>query len=212
MNTAVRNTLKWLHAAPFSSRFRSLARAENRSTGRISRASFHLQICGALLLCAPTIGRCETGASSFSPNLLVDLARLGSAGLAALFIYLAYKLLRDNKNATLFLIVSSLFCVATLGVELIHYIFPNQVGLFVFPSHFRSSIPPPIVMENHAPKTLTSGQGVLTCQPNASVSVDIGDLVNALEQSELLVLRTAAPNINHPNSEFGPDADAGSKP
>ena len=207
MTISVKHRLSMNNGQEFAESRRLAPRDDSRAAGATNCARV-----GFILMSVPTFAYCQGGAAEVFPNLLLDLARLGSAGLAALFIYLAYRLLKDNKKATLFLIVSVIFCIATLSVELVRYISPNQVGLAVFPGHFPTSIPQPLVMENRAPKTLTSGQGVVMCQPNAFISVDISDLVNALQQSEALVLRATAPNTNHATSEFGPDVTAGGRP
>jgi hypothetical protein len=145
-------------------------------------------------------------------STVVDLARLGAIGLAAIGMLLGFYLLNNGKNATAYLIMSSVFFLAALGVEAAKYFMPNQVFLAVSPSSFPNDLPPPLLMNNDAAMVLNKGKGFFVCQPNHTVSFDVQNLVDKFHDAQSHFVSAVATNVGKPDSDFGPDTDAGSRP
>ena len=160
------------------------------------------------------IGCCQAGDSSSDPssNMIVTLVRAGALGFGAVGMWLGYRLISNGRNATLFIATSTLCFFAALAVEAAKFFFPNQVFIAVSPRSFPVSLPPPLLMNNETTIVLTQGKGFLLCQPGRTVSFDVQDLVDKYREAQSHFGAAVATNINTPNSDFGPDTEAGRKP
>ena len=175
---------------------------------------FAITSVAAICMFFACFGTCQAADSSgdlFS-NVIVDLVRAGALGFGAVGMWFGYKLLDSGKNATMFLAVSTLCFFAALGVEAAKFFFPNQVFIAVSPRSFPVSLPPPLLMNNESAMILTQGKGFFICQPGRTVSFDVQDLVDKYKEAQSRLGTTVATNINTPDSDFGPDTQAGRKP
>jgi len=143
------------------------------------------------------------------PSTVVLLAKVGALGLAAIGMLLGFYLLIGGRNATAYMIMSSVFFLAALAVEAGKYFWPNRILISVSPSTFPVSLPPPSLMNNEVAMELTKGKVSFVCEPSHTVFFDIQNLVDKFHEAQSNLGTAVATNVGKPNSDFGPDADAG---
>jgi hypothetical protein len=182
----------------------------------VHESSFKRRLCilaiGAAILTFSDVAWCQGEVPDPLSSTIVDLARLGAIGLAAIGMLLGFYLVKNGKNATFYLIMSSVFFLSALAVEAAKYFWPNQVLISVSPSSFPSTLPPPLLMNNDVAVALNKGKGIFICQPSHTVFFDVQNLVDKFRDAQSHLGTAIATNVGKADSDFGPDTDAGGKP
>jgi hypothetical protein len=143
-------------------------------------------------------------------NWIIEVLHFGAIGVAAIGMCFGFYLLNNGKRATSYLIMSSVFFLAALGVETAKYFWPNLVMISVTPGDYPTTMPPPSLMDNEVAMALVRGKGHLTCEPSHTIYFDVQNLVDRLREAERNLGQAAvANNVGHVNSDFGPDTGAG---